>query len=166
MNQDSWTHWARNYSGEILQSRIKDLPDTLKTFLHDGKIKIAEIAVSDGESRSSLEKRVRDYISSVYCTKEIVDRQKHHFLGKDYIEGKGYYDRDDFPTLSTIKQALNDVEIKVTKNGDWIKKVKIHHPQNTAHYVDPYGNESNTHYSMVHFSDKGIHIVPAREGEK
>ncbi len=166
MNQDSWTHWARNYSGEKLQSRIKDLPDTLKPFLHDGKIKIAEIAVSDGESRSSLEKRVRDYISSVYCTKEIVDRQKHHFLGKDYIEGKGYYDRDDFPTLSTIKQALNDVEIKVTKNGDWIKKVKIHHPQNTAHYVDPYGNESNTHYSMVHFSDKGIHIVPAREGEK
>jgi hypothetical protein len=101
MNQDSWTHWARNYSGEKLQSRIKDLPDTLKPFLHDGKIKIAEIAVSDGESRSSLEKRVRDYISSVYCTKEIVDRQKHHFLGKDYIEGKGYYDRDNFPTLST-----------------------------------------------------------------
>jgi len=166
MNQDSWTQWARCYSGEKLQSRVKDLPESLKNFMHEGKMKISEVAVRNGETEAAFIKRIREYISSPYCTKEITNKQKKHFLGKNYVSGKGYYDRNDFPSNDTIANALVDAEIKFTRKGDWIKKVKIHHAQNTAHYIDSYGNETTTHYSMVHFSDKGIHLVPAREGEK
>lgn len=163
-NQDSWTKWARNYSGKVLQAReIKTLPESLQPYLQDGKIKIAEIAKRrQNESEKDFEKRICDYIASDYCTKEFTSRQQIHIKGSEiYNPTKSYYLPKNSLTIEAIRKGLSFARISITTAGDWQKTAIIYHPDVTGYLVSTNSNTSKpTHYSKVHFSDRGIHTVP------
>lgn len=165
-NQDSWTKWARNYTGARLTGRPKDLPESLKPYLHDGKIKIEDFSKRrEDESEESFKKRVMDYISSPYCTKGFIDRQKIHFKNSDmYIDGRSYYTDEKAVYSLDIGKLLKDGEVKTTNAGNWAKKILIHHPGLTSYVVRKDGEIIVSEYSMVHIGDKGIHIVPNKGG--
>ncbi|WP_071837936.1 polymorphic toxin type 50 domain-containing protein [Selenomonas ruminantium] len=162
MNQDSWTRWARCYSGEKLQSRVKDLPESLKPYLKNGKIKIEDVAKRiAGEEDGVFEKRIRDYIKSDYCTKDFTDRQRIHIKGTDiYAPGKSYYPDPEAMFALNIQKLLLDGKIKLTNAGDWDKKILIHHSGVMGIVVHKDGGEVSSEYSFVHIGDKGIHLVP------
>lgn len=165
-NRDSWTKWARNYTGARLAGRPKDLPESLKPYLHDGKIKIEDFSKRrEDESEESFKKRVMDYISSPYCTKGFIDRQKIHFKNSDmYIDGRSYYTDEKAVYSLDIGKLLKDGEVKTTNAGNWAKKILIHHPGLTSYVVRKDGEIIVSEYSMVHIGDKGIHIVPNKGG--
>lgn len=162
-NRDSWTKWARNYTGARLAGRPKDLPESLKPYLHDGKIKIEEVSKClPDESLSEFDKRIHDYLESPYCTKVFTDRQKIHIKGTDlYNPDKSYYMNAESLNNIDIKELLLAGKIKLTKAGDWSKKVLVHHPGIKGVVVHQYGSDTVlTEYSLVHVSDKGVHMVP------
>lgn len=162
-NRDSWTKWARNYTGARLAGRPKDLPESLKSYLHDGKIKIEEVSKClPDESLSEFDKRIHDYLESPYCTKVFTDRQKIHIKGTDlYNPDKSYYMNAESLNNIDIKELLLSGKIKLTKAGDWNKKVLVHHPGIKGVVVHQYGSDTVlTEYSLVHVSDKGVHMVP------
>ncbi|WP_443868706.1 polymorphic toxin type 50 domain-containing protein [Mitsuokella multacida] len=162
-NRDSWTKWARNYTGARLAGRPKDLPESLKPYLHDGKIKIEEVSKClPDESLSEFDKRIHDYLESPYCTKVFTDRQKIHIKGTDlYNPDKSYYMNAESLNNIDIKELLLSGKIKLTKAGDWNKKVLVHHPGIKGVVVHQYGSDTVlTEYSLVHVSDKGVHMVP------
>ena len=162
-NRDSWTKWARIYTGARLAGRPKDLPESLKPYLHDGKIKIEEVSKClPDESLSEFDKRIHDYLESPYCTKVFTDRQKIHIKGTDlYNPDKSYYMNAESLNNIDIKELLLSGKIKLTKAGDWNKKVLVHHPGIKGVVVHQYGSDTVlTEYSLVHVSDKGVHMVP------
>lgn len=123
-NRDSWTKWARNYTGARFAGRPKDLPESLKPYLHDGKIKIEEISKRlPDESLPEFDERIHDYLESPYCTKAFTDRQKIHIKGTDlYNPDKSYYMNAESLNNIDIKELLLAGKIKLTKAGDWSKK--------------------------------------------
>lgn len=162
-NRDSWTKWARNYTGARLAGRPKDLPESLKPYLHDGKIKIEEVSKClPDESLSEFDKRIHDYLESPYCTKVFTDRQKIHIKGTDlYNPDKSYYMNAESLNNIDIKELLLSGKIKLTKAGDWNKKVLVHHPGIKGVVVHQYGSDTVlTESRLVHVSDKGVHMVP------
>lgn len=166
-NNDSWTKWARNYSGIQINRLAKELPESLKPYFHSGTIRIEEIAKrAAGESDGQLKQRVRDYIASSYCTKEFTDRQQIHIKGSAiYAPGKSYYDSDDTLPIDSVIECLPSIDISTTRKGDWDKKGVIHHAGVVGHWVSKKG-AGETEYSTVHFSDKGLHTVPKKiEGD-
>lgn len=165
-NRDSWTKWARNYTGARLAGRPKDLPESLKPYLHDGKIKIEEISKRlPDESLPEFDERIHDYLESPYCTKAFTDRQKIHIKGTDlYNPDKSYYMNAELLNNIDIKELLLAGKIKLTKAGDWSKKVLVHHPGIKGVVVHRYGSDTVlTEYSLVHVSDKGVHMVPKED---
>ena len=162
-NNDSWTKWARNYIGEKLTGRVKELPESLKQYLHEGKIKIEEVAKRcDDEADDEFERRIRDYIMSTYCTKDFTSRQDIHIKGTSiYNPSKSYYDSKDILPIEKVRELLPDIEFRPTRKGDWAKKGIIYHPGIVGHWVSENGS-GDTEYSTVHFSDSGIHIVPTK----
>lgn len=162
-NNDSWTKWARNYSGIQINRLARELADSLKPYFHGGTIKIEEIAKRvPGESEDQIKQRVRDYIASPYCTKEFTDRQQIHIKGSPiYDPGKSYYDSDDTLPVDKVIECLPSIDINITSKGDWGMKGVIHHAGAVGHWVSKKGT-GETEYSMVHFSNKGLHTVPKR----
>lgn len=166
----SWTKKARGYNGKFLKGRLKPLADSLKPFIKDGSINIEDIAKRhDGETEESVCSRVWDYIDSPYFTREFTSRQGIHIKGdKLYNEAnkKSYYlNASDIP-ISEVLKWVKKGEVTPTKRGEWSKRILISHPGVTAVLVNKYtGEEIKTHLSTVHFSNKGIHVVP-RKGIK
>lgn len=146
-----------------LRGRPKDLPESLKPYLHDGKIKIGEVSKRlPDESLSEFDKRIHDYLESPYCTKAFTDRQKIHIKGADlYNPDKSYYMNAESLNNIDIKELLLSGKIKLTKAGDWNKKFLVHHPGIKGVVVHQYGSDTVlTEYGLVHVSDKGVHMVP------
>lgn len=166
----SWTKKARGYNGKFLKGRLKPLADSLKPFIKDGSINIEDIAKRhDGETEESVCSRVWDYIDSPYFTREFTPRQGIHIKGdKLYSKAnkKSYYlNASDIP-ISEVLKWVKKGEVTPTKRGEWSKRILISHPGVTAVLVNKYtGEEIKTHLSTVHFSNKGIHVVP-RKGIK
>jgi hypothetical protein len=166
----SWTKKARGYSGKFFKGRLKPIADSLKPFIKDGSINIEDIAKRhDGETEESVCSRVWDYIDSPYFTREFTSRQGIHIKGdKLYNEAnkKSYYlNASDIP-ISEVLKWVKKGEVTPTKRGEWSKRILISHPGVTAVLVNKYtGEEIKTHLSTVHFSNKGIHVVP-RKGIK
>ena len=163
----SWTAKARGYSGAKLKGRFENIPESLKPFIHDGKINIEDFAKRQpGESAEVHERRVWDFIRSPFCTKEFTMRQEIHIKGsKLHQEGKSYYTDDALLSVERICTELHPrrADIRFTKVGNWTKKVKIYHPDIGCWLVYPTGDKTEVHCSMVHFSNKGLHTVPTNE---
>lgn len=163
----SWTAKARGYSGIKLKGRL-NIPDVLKPYEKDGKIDIETFSKrAPNESAEQFEARIWEYIQSPFCTKEFTPRQGLHIKNHPmYREGKSYYENPF--SIGVVAEALAErkAELKFTRSGDWSKKAKIYHPEITGHYIDFVGEVSVTHSGMIHFSNKGIHVVPAKGGER
>ena len=157
----SWTAKARGYSGAKLKGRFENIPESLKPFIHDGKINIEDFAKRQpGESGEVHERRVWDFIRSPFCTKEFTTRQELHTKSsKSYQEGRSYYD-EPVP-LSQIVEAVHRGTLGKTRQGDWNKKVLIEHKGLVGHVLIG-GSALPTEQSTVHVGNKGIHCVPRR----
>lgn len=158
---DSWTAKARGYSGAKLKGRFENIPESLKSFLHDGKINIEDFARRlPGETAEDHEQRVWDFIRSPFCTKEFTTRQELHTKSsKLYQEGRSYYE-EPIP-LPQIVEAMYQGALGKTRQGDWNKKVLIEHKGLIGHVLVG-GSELPTEQSTVHVGNKGIHCVPRR----
>ena len=140
----------------------------MRPYIKDGKINIEEVAVrSLEETLEAFESRIWDYIKSPYCTKEFTPRQAIHIKDDErYISGRSYYlSENDIPPSSVI-QWMYAGELQLTGKGDWNKKVLIHHLEIAAVVVYRAGEEKATEYSFVHFSNKGLHMVPKEVKDK
>ena len=158
---DSWTAKARGYSGAKLKGRLENIPESLKSFLHDGKINIEDFARRlPGETAEAHEQRVWDFIRSPFCTKEFTTRQELHTKSsKLYQEGRSYY--EELIPLPQIVEAMHQGALGKTRQGDWNKKVLIEHKGLIGHVLVG-GTELLTEQSTVHVGNKGIHCVPRR----
>lgn len=158
---DSWTAKARGYSGAKMKGRFENIPESLKSFLHDGKISIEDFARRlPGETTEDHEQRVWDFIRSPFCTKEFTTRQELHTKSsKLYKEGRSYYE-EPIP-LPRIVEAMHQGTLGKTRRGDWNKKVLIEHKGLVGHVLIG-DSELLTEQSTVHVSNKGIHCVPRR----
>ena len=158
---DSWTAKARGYSGAKMKGRFENIPESLKSFLHDGKISIEDFARRlPGETTEDHEQRVWDFIRSPFCTKEFTTRQELHTKSsKLYQEGRSYYE-EPIP-LPRIVEAMHQGTLGKTRRGDWNKKVLIEHKGLVGHVLIG-DSELLTEQSTVHVSNKGIHCVPRR----
>ena len=78
---------------------------------------------------------------------------------KTFNPTKSYYLPNDNLSIEMVRDALPEAIIKTDRNGDWDRKAIIHHRDVEAVLVSKKGARP-THYSKVHFSDKGLHTVP------
>lgn len=155
----SWTAKLRGYSGNVLEGRIAIVPDVLKPYVKDGKINIEDFGKrTTGETDESFKNRIWGYIKSDYCTKDFTPRQEIHYkFSKKYIEGKSYYE-EPLDLLKCIDAIMNG-ELVVSEKGIWTKKVRITHDFEGVCVTKTKG-DVKTKKSMVHFSNKGMHLVP------
>ena len=156
----SWTQKARAYNGTKLEGRI-NIPESLRNYVVNGKINIEDVAKRlPDESDGAFEKRIWEYIKSSFCIKHFTSRQDLHYKFSDkYVEGKSYYieplDIDKIFTFIYLG------ELGSTGKKDWNKKVLIKHSEQKGVLVKD-GREIETTFSTVHFSNKGIHVIPRK----
>lgn len=160
----SWTAKAKAYNNQVLQGRLK-IPKSLRNYLVDGKINIEEFAKRmDNESDEAFEKRIWDYIKSPFCVKEFTPRQEIHYKFSDkYIAGRSYY--TERININEVVECLYDGELRLTNLGHWKGQVEITFNRKNGIVVlqKDGGGEIATSLSVVHMSNKGLHIVPKKE---
>lgn len=157
----SWTQKARGYSGEKLESRMY-IPETLKPFVVDGKINIEDFAKRQtNETLEMFEMRIWEYVRSPFCAKSFTNRQNLHVKtsGK-YYEGKSYY--SEKLSNQEVERLIFNGYLKFTNRGDWGKKIAVVHP-NIQGVVISKTEEVSSHSGMIHFGNKGIHMVPRKD---
>lgn len=164
----SWTAMLRGYSGNVLEGRIAIVPDVLKPYVKNGKINMKEFRKRlMGEINEAFEKRIWEYVKSDYCTKDFVLQQKLHYkFAKEYVEGKSFYEKE--LSLERIVEALYAGEIKMTRAGNWDKKVFATIDGITGIVVSQDGQSKfETGRATIHISNAGIHagihVVPKKE---
>ena len=94
-------------------------------------------------------------------------KQGKHLVGhNNYIAGRSYFEQGT--TVKQIQQAVNKyagsgrVELKRDRKPSNKEVIRI--PELTGYDVDKLsGNVYKTHLFKVHYSDKGVHLVPKRE---
>lgn len=162
----SWTKKARNYTGKVLDGRLRNIPDSLKPYVKDGTIKIKEVSKrQDGESEAEFKQRIWDYIKSPYCTKEFTTRQDIHIKGtKTFNPSKSYYnDASDIP-IEKVRKWMMDGELALNKDkSSWLKKIRIRHKGVIGILARIDGTKLPTESGMIHVGDKGIHLLPRKE---
>lgn len=148
----------------MLEGRIAIVSDVLKPYIKDGKINIEEFGKRlAGETDDAFEKRIWAYIKSDYCTKAFVPRRKLHYkFAKEYVEGKSFYEKE--LSLERVVEALYAGEIKMTRVGNWDKKVFATIDGITGIVVSQDGQSKfETGRATIHISNAGIHVVPKKE---
>lgn len=94
-------------------------------------------------------------------------KQGKHILGhNNYISGRSYFEQGT--TVEQIQKAVNKYAgsgyIELTGNGKPSNKEVVRIPELIGYSVDKLnGNVYKTHLFKVHYSDKGVHLVPKME---
>ncbi len=107
--------------------------------------------------------RVLNTIKSALSLLSLNEKQEKHVLDSPgYIQGRSYYTKA--PTIEEVRGWIRGTTDIQAKGRVWDKKLIIHHP-NFEGVVLPHEKTSiqeptKTNYSKVHFSKRGIHIVP------
>lgn len=79
---------------------------------------------------------------------------------KAYVEGKSYYLNENDISIKDVIKWISIGILKYTKSKNWGQKVLIQHKGVQAVTIYRSGEEKMTEFSLVHFSNRGIHIVP------
>lgn len=91
---------------------------------------------------------------------------KHLVVHNNYMEGRSYFEQGT--TVEQIQKAINKYagtgRVEIRRDGKPSNKEVIRVPELTGYDVDKLSGEVHkTHLFKVHYSDKGVHLVPKRE---
>lgn len=91
---------------------------------------------------------------------------KHLVVHNNYKAGRSYFERGT--TVEQIQKAVDRYagsgRIEMRKNGKPGNKETVRIPELTGYAVDQNTKETSaTHIFKIHYSDKGVHIVPKKE---
>lgn len=119
--------------------------------------------------RAYKDKPLRDRIQSDEQPKTIESgKQGKHIKGhNNYIEGRSYLTISEKKAQKLVDRYAGTGELRRNDSGKWVNKEFITAPDPVGYWVDPMtGKQAKTCRFAIHYSKKGVHIVPVREGEK
>uniref|UniRef100_UPI001966E8BD polymorphic toxin type 50 domain-containing protein n=1 Tax=Helicobacter suis TaxID=104628 RepID=UPI001966E8BD len=109
--------------------------------------------------------RVLNTIKSALALLSLDEKQDRHVLDSPgYIQGRSYYTKA--PSIEQVRGWIAQTAAMQGEKRIWDKKLIIEHPDFEG-IVMPFGGikeKTKTNFSKVHFSKKGIHIVPFVRG--
>lgn len=78
------------------------------------------------------------------------------------MKGKSYLDGDLDYAQALIDKLSGTGKVKTDKNGRWLNKEAVIHPNVIGTHVDSNGVETKTNKAMIVYSKTGTHIYPRR----
>ncbi|BCD69499.1 polymorphic toxin type 50 domain-containing protein [Helicobacter suis] len=110
--------------------------------------------------------RVLATIKSALSLLNLDEKQERHVLDSpNYKQGRSYYTKA--PSIEEVREWIAQTAAIQGEKRIWDKKLIIEHPDFEG-IVMPFGGikeKTKTNFSKVHFSKRGIHIVPFLEGK-
>ena len=86
---------------------------------------------------------------------------------KSFFKGKSYLSLSEIEAQEIVNKFAGTGEIKRDSKGRWNNKEVITADKNIGHCVDVRtGAEVVTNRATIHYSKKGVHIVPAPRKEE
>ncbi|WP_163556475.1 polymorphic toxin type 50 domain-containing protein [Helicobacter suis] len=147
---------------------FKEAPD-LKEGFEIKKLDFDKLAERlPSEKPYPFTQRVLNTIKSALSLLSLNDKQDWHILNSpNYKQGRSYYPKA--PTIEQVREWIKEsLEVRlISSQSRWDKRGIIHHPDFEG-IVMPFGGvkeKTKTKFSKVHFSKRGIHIVPFLEGK-
>lgn len=155
-------HLIRDYRDYSLIKRVlngnENLPKTLAQF--------QDLRYNDSAKYYSLlvAKSIREERQPIRV--EDGKQGKHLVVHNNYMEGRSYFEQGT--TVEQIQKAINKYagtgRVEIRRDGKPSNKEVIRIPELTGYDVDKLSGEVHkTHLFKVHYSDKGVHLVPKRE---
>lgn len=140
----------------------KDIPKNLDEF--------QKLKYNDSEGWNTLklnysDEKLRIKIKSDETPKNIaIGSQGKHIKGhNNYIEGRSYLTISEKEIQKLVDKYAGTGEIPRTSKGEWKNKEIIIADKDIGVDIDfKTGKESKTNRFVIHYSKKGVHIVPTR----
>lgn len=153
----------KQYARYREQLGSKNVP---RTFAEFQKIKYNESKGWTDLQRAYKDQPIRDKIRSGEQPKTIeAGKQGKHILGhNNYIDGRSYLTVTMDEAQKLVDQYAGIGELRRDQAGQWTHKefIKLENPIGV--WVDPKtGAQVKTNRFAIHYSKKGVHIVPTRE---
>ncbi|MEG0509346.1 MAG: polymorphic toxin type 50 domain-containing protein, partial [Eubacterium sp.] len=113
------------------------------------------------------DERTRKRIRKSYPKTILEGKQGKHLIGSNnYIEGRSYLTISLKEAQHLIDRYAGTGEIKRDRKGEWVHKEFITFDSVIGVVVDPAtGEKTQTRRGAIHYSNKGTHIVPAKEAK-
>ena len=94
-------------------------------------------------------------------------KQGKHILGhNNYIEGRSYLTVDTNEIQQLINKYAGTGRLQRDGQGHWNHKEVVAMGKNIGVYKDLKGKELQTDITTIHYSKKGVHVVPAKPKEE
>lgn len=143
----------------------KDVPKRLADF--------QEMKYNNPEKWKKLQLKYQDIqlqtkIRSEDYPKQIEEgKQGKHILGHDnYIEGRSYLTVDTNEIQELINKYAGTGRLQRDGQGHWNHKEVVTMGKNIGVYKDLKGKKLPTNIATIHYSKKGVHVVPAKPKEE
>ena len=142
----------------------KDMP---KHFADFQKMKYNEPEKYENLKLVYQDAKLQEQIRSESYPKSIEEgKQGKHILGhNNYIEGRSYLTIDIKELQSLVNKYAGTGELQRDRQGHWNHKEVVAIGKNIGVYKDLKGNELSTDIATIHYSKKGVHVVPAKPKE-
>ena len=142
----------------------KDMP---KHFADFQEMKYNEPEKYENLKLAYQDARLQEQIRSESYPKSIEEgKQGKHILGhNNYIEGRSYLTIDVKELQSLVNKYAGTGELQRDRQGHWNHKEVVATGKNIGVYKDLKGNELSTDIATIHYSKKGVHVVPAKPKE-
>lgn len=133
--------------------------------------KLADSLYNEGSTEANVKRYFKDEkqrkkIQSDGVAKVIEKgKQEKHILGaNNYTAGRSYLTISVEEAQSLVDKYAGTGDIKWTNSGSWANKEIVMADKVIGVCVDPVtGEEMETRRFTIHYSKKGVHIVPAKE---
>jgi SPP1 gp7 family putative phage head morphogenesis protein len=136
-----------------------DIPKTLDDFQN--------IKYTDSEKWKIVNTRYKDILQQEKIRTEHVDKNIHigkqgkHIVGNNnYIKGRSYLTVSIEKAQELVNKYAGTGRIIRDSSGKYLNKEKITTDEQIGVCVDLDGHESATKSFIIHYSQKGVHIVP------
>ena len=156
----------KQYARYREQLGSKNVP---RTFAEFQKIKYNEPEGWTDLQRAYKDQPIRDKIRSDEQPKTIeAGKQGKHILGhNNYIDGRSYLTVTMDEAQELVDKYAGTGELRRDGKGNWKHQEIIHTPKPIGVDINPVTGEQTTVSDFkIHYSQKGVHIVPFREVEK
>lgn len=142
----------------------KDMP---KHFADFQEMKYNESEKYENLKLAYQDAKLQEQIRSEGYPKSIEEgKQGKHILGhNNYIEGRSYLTIDIKELQSLVNKYAGTGELQRDRQGHWNHKEVVAIGKNIGVYKDLKGNELSTDIATIHYSKKGVHVVPAKPKE-
>ena len=133
--------------------------------------KLANSKYNEGSTEANVKRYLKDErqrkrIQSENVSKTIeAGKQAKHIVGSNnYTTGRSYLKISSEEAQELVNKYAGTGDIKWTNSGAWANKEIVTADKIIGVCVDPVtGEETKTRRFTIHYSKKGVHIVPAKE---